>query len=357
MTDAIPREGTAAGRCWRVRRAWPASDAEGASAADLEVTTPGIRGVRAGHWSAATGAAVQSEPVDAGLPALTSVAAEGVVVSWRAGRRAVVRAHGGQSFVKVVRRAVSVRAAHERAAGFAEGFALPRVIEQSGDDTRGIVRFTALPGRTLDEIGADPAATDDDVRRAWTGWGDGWLRALAADSAHLPAHTASHEAGVVRTWTAHAARAQSVPTRARTVLDAGERIVEALETGRAEPMVLAHRDLHDKQVLWHDDAGPGLLDLDTASRAEGALDLGNLRAHVAFRVAQGALDASRARAATATIDTVVARAGVDPARLGVYEAATRLRLGCLYLFRPAWRAVATRWLAHECARGAAHTSR
>lgn len=358
MTAWIPEEVEAAGRRWRVRRAWPAAAVDGAGAVDLEVSSPGIAGVRAGRWSAANGAGVNPEPVDARLPALRAVAAEGVVVSLRAGRRGVVRTSDGRSYVKVARHAARVRATHERAAAFSSGFALPGIVGQAGDEELGIVRFTALPGRTLHEIGADRDAPNDRVRRAWHAWANGWLSTLAADGADLPEHTASDEAGVLRGWVARAVSAspalapatgsETDALPARAIRAAERRVADTLAAGTPTRVAVSHRDLHDKQVLWDEDAGPGLLDLDTASRAEVALDLGNLRAHVAFRVAQGMLDEERARIATTAIDGVADRAGADAARVAAYESATRLRLGCLYLFRPAWHSVALRWLAAEC---------
>lgn len=347
-----PREVEAAGRTWTVRRAWPTAD----GTCDLELTAPGVRGVRAGEWSAG-GAFVADEVRDRRLSALAGLAESGEVVSWRRGRRAVVRADADGAFAKVVRpaAAASVVAAHRDAAEFRRGFAVP--IPETDDADAGVVRLSRLPGRTLCDLGADARVSDDAVARAWRAWGEGWTAVLgtpgttrgsgATDGpgADRARHSGADEAAVLERWLGHAASVSPLPAGLRAT---AARVVDGLVHGPAGERGVAHRDLHDKQVLVAGAGMPGLIDLDTAAVAEKALDLANLRAHVAWRRAQARLSAVRARSAIAVIDDVARTADVDPERMRLYEAATRMRLGAVYLFRPQWRALAEAWLdAHE----------
>lgn len=370
MTDTtmaleIPAEVVAEGRRWSVERAWP--DGSGGATVELRATgtssaAAGLSapGVRAGVFTAAAGIVLHPAGQDDRLPALADLAREGTVVSHRAGRRAVVKGTG--AFTKVVRpgRAAAVRTAHEGAgrAGFARGFELARSWASPSDEQRGIVHFSMLEGRTLHEIGADRTTDDAAFVAAWRAWGDAWVRVLdavttpaptspaeSARSSQLAVHGVVDEIAVVRTWAAHAQRV--LPARADGIHHAQERVCAALAASAPDPLVLAHRDLHDKQVLQAPGARPSVLDLDTASRAEAALDLGNLRAHLAFRTAQGALSPERAQSARGIIDEVAERCEVSPERLAAYESATALRLGCLYLFRPKWRALAQSWLSMQ----------
>ncbi|MDY0913118.1 hypothetical protein [Rathayibacter festucae] len=335
---AVPAEVVEDAVTWTVTRAWPSRDG-----ADLEARSAGSAEVRAGRWTPERGVELLPAGTDRRLPALAHARREGAVIVHRPGRRAVVRAADGGSFLKVLRpqAAPAVLAAHRSAGAFAAGFALPRVLERP-DDPEGLVRFSALPGRTVLEVGSDPRTTAEQWSALWERWAEGWAL-LPAAPAELPEHGPEAEAAVVERWAAHAAPLLLPGLRAE-VLAAAERVGESLLAGPVEPLVLAHRDLHDKQLLVAD-GRLALLDLDTAARAEAALDLGNLRAHLRLRSAQGLLPADLAARATAVVDRAAEHAGASPGRLAASETAARFRLGCLYLFRPAWRAPAARSLA------------
>ncbi|MCJ1696058.1 hypothetical protein MT349_09695 [Rathayibacter caricis] len=344
MLSGVPSAVIEDGVTWTVSRAWPAPDG-----ADLEASAEGSADVRGGHWSADRGVELLPAGTDRRLPALAHARREGAVVVHRPRRRAVIRAADGRSFLKVLRphAAPAVVAAHASAEAFAAGFDLPRVLHRD-DDPEGLVRFSALPGRTVLEVGADPRTVPEQWRAVWERWAEGWSLLPEAGS-DLPVHGPEAEAAVVATWAAHAATLLP-PERRADVLAAADRAAGSLLAGSAEPLVLAHRDLHDKQLLASDDGRLALLDLDTAARAEAALDLGNLRAHLRLRTAQGLLSAASAAAATAIVDRAAERAGAPPHRLEAYESAARLRLACLYLFRPAWRSLAARSLARTTER-------
>ncbi|MCJ1709451.1 hypothetical protein [Microbacterium sp. VKM Ac-2923] len=317
---------------WRVRRAWPSS-----SGCDLEVVHADGR-LRAGRLRDGDVELLLAGH-DKHLPALSRVWSSGTTVSWRRGRRVVLRAHDGSGYVKVVRResVAAITRAHDRAASFREGFVTPDVTLL---DAAGCVHLSRVDGRTLHDLGADPGIPDAEVHAAWNGWARGWERVLAAPSAADAApHTATAEAEILLRWRDHALRVGVE----QAVAAAFDRAAAALVIDAGDATAPAHRDLHDKQVLW-DGHRAGMIDLDTAARAEPALDLANLRAHVAWRRWQGRLSASRAVAALRAIDGVAARSDVDPMRIAAYEASTRLRLGAVYLFRPAWHARAAQWL-------------
>ncbi|MDQ1082193.1 MULTISPECIES: hypothetical protein [Microbacterium] len=329
----VPREVRDAFGTWTVRRAWPSSRGY-----DLELEHADGR-IRAGRWRDGQ---QELSPVgrDRHLPARAEAAAAGTVISWRRGRRAVLRTHDDSGYLKVVRpeAVASLARAHADAGSFRGGFVTPEVTVR---DAAGCVHLSRISGRTLHDLGADARLTDDDVCAAWSGWARGWGEVLAMPPGGEGAvHTPDDEAAVLLRWRDHAVAAGS---RAATAA-AFDRAAQALLVDAGGHFVPAHRDLHDKQVLW-DGRRAGLIDLDTAARAEPALDLANLRAHVAWRHAQGRMSASRAEAARSAVDRVASRAGVDPRRMNAYETSSRLRLGAVYLFRPAWHATARRWLA------------
>lgn len=321
---------------WSVRRAWPSSNG-----CDLEVVHADGR-LRAGRLRDGR-VELLPDGRDKHLPALEAAWSTGTAVSWRRGRRVVLRSYDGSGYLKVVRAEslAAITRAHDRAESFRGGFVTPDVTLL---DAAGCVHLSRVAGRTLHDLGADPDTPDAVVQAAWNGWARGWERVLAAPVAAVAApHTAADEAAILLRWRDHALGAGVEPA----VAAAFDRAAGALTTDVGEASAPAHRDLHDKQVLWDGDRA-GLIDLDTAARAEPALDLANLRAHVAWRRGQGRLSPSRARGALGAIERVAARSHVDPARIAAYEASTRLRLGAVYLFRPVWRARAAHWLT-RCA--------
>ena len=83
----------------------------------------------------------------------------------------------------------------------------------------------------------------------------------------------------------------------------------------------------------------GLIDFDTAARGEAALDVANLLVHLELRVLQGLLDA---KVAAASADAFIDGYAAVPSRMQVYADAARLRLACVYAYRPRWSAVPRR---------------
>lgn len=305
-----------------VRRAWPATD--GTLTLETRDASGALRAGRLGP----DGLELAVPGRDRKLPGLAAVAREGHVVVHRLHKRAVVRV--GDGYVKVVRpgRADGIRAASEAgaAACAAAGLGAAEVLAHT-DDT---ITFARLPGRTLHELGHAGLPGWAALARMWPAF------AASGASDGLGEHDAAREAATLAGWLDHLDRFDALPGRRAALRRAGEQVAADLTSGRPDVEGLVHRDLHDKQVLWHAPTGPpGLLDLDTAARGEPALDLANLAAHVDLRVLQGVLPADAAQRVHRLLAEVAPAVGATQARLDVYGRSARLRLACVYAFRPA----------------------
>lgn len=266
------------------------------------------------------------------------------LVAHRPGRRGVVRDPEG-TYTKLVRpgRSVPEPVVPDGA------FSAPAVVSR-GD---GAVTTSALPGRTLHALLADPCVPDEALARAGRAVGRG-LRGLQAGPGAAPGeaprtdvghraevpparHDAAAELAVVERWWSWAVVHEAVtPTLAHEVL---AHVEDALRRCGAEdpPPVPTHRDLHDKQLLVdeHDPDRVGLLDLDLATTAHPALDLANLLAHLELRALQGVCGPTRARAVAAAVLDGYAPHDDVLAALPAWTTAARARLVAVYAFRPA----------------------
>jgi hypothetical protein len=307
-----------------VRRAWPHRDG-GLSVETVTSSPPGIVGVEI------TAARVQVlAGADRRLPALAAELARpgAELLGHRPGRRAVLRQRSadGIRYVKVVRPghatavAAGLHAGARLAAGTGGLLVVPEVL--TVDDAAGVVRLDALPGPTLHELltAATPHAVDTAARVGAV------LTVLGAGVDELPHHDAAAESAVLRHWASAASR-WGGPDLHRTA----DTIVAAMIGLPPEAPVVAHRDLHDKQVVAVG-SGVGLLDLDTLCRAHPALDRGNLLAHLQLRVLQGRCPHDLADACAAGLRRGQDRA--DVRALAVHTAAALLRLAGVYTFRP-----------------------
>lgn len=276
---------------------------------------------------------------DRKLPGMREAAEGGTVVVHRFGRRAVIRHH--DRFTKVVRpgrgAGITDLAHRGHVVATKAGFSAPEVLA-SGDDR---AEFAVLPGASLHDLGSVAELT------AWRGWWAEWARRWPAiaggDRTGLGEHTADDEVAVLRRWTSRVERFAALPAALEASLaEQVAQVADALTAGTAQPLVVSHRDLHDKQLLAHG-TSLGLLDFDTAALAEPALDLANLLVHVRLRHEQGLWSAEHTALAEAAVVGVVDELAVDRARLDGYAQATRLRLACLYAFRPRYRSLALAW--------------
>jgi hypothetical protein len=339
------------GTNWLVRRAWPD---ESAGDYILELTGPDRAGIRAAHLRAG-----QSELLPAGtdprLRALAPAARQGEVVVHRAHVRAVVRV--GDRYLKIFRprRSEDSVARHARMIELlgAEDFLAPEIVSF----TPGCITLTRLPGRSLFELGNDSGASEASFEEVWRKWSQGWVRqqSLAGAPARrppleaLPPRTAAVELKnlqrVVKLWLLHAQDIPEAQAQRDAVRAATREIAHHLLRTGPDPLVWSHGDLHDKQIFaGGSDAPLGLLDFDEAARAEAAVDLANLAVHLDLRLRQGRLTAARYQTALGQVIATAQELRVTPARFDAYASATRLRLGCLYSFRPPWGALAEGFL-------------
>ena len=356
----VPHQVTdAAGTVWSVQRAWPDASA---GTYTLEVRSRRQRGVQAGFFSKGRFEAVTVN--DHRLPALAGESGKGELVVHRAHKRAVLRTPGG--YIKVFRpgRASAAVATHRiTAAALSEGgFDTPQVISATGD----VLVFSRLEGRSFFELGRDRTGlTDAGFASAWRRWSHAWTETLTAagrpalDSSlqQLPLRNAGEEARNLQQWVDHWLRhsegiPEAGPARA-ALLSRAETVTAALLDSPPDPLGWAHGDLHDKQLLGGQDpvaaspgtGRPGLLDFDESCRAEAARDLANLDVHLELRWRQNRLTARRYAIAHMAVMSAARSLHVSPHRFTAYAASTRLRLACLYSFRPPWGPHAASYLA------------
>jgi aminoglycoside phosphotransferase (APT) family kinase protein len=196
------------------------------------------------------------------------------------------------------------------------------------------VRLRAVPGRALHDRLADAdlpgaAAAAGAALRALH---DGPLP-VGAPVRDARAEIAGLEHRAVA-LAAHAAPGSPARALAQRMLALAARVAGELRTGAAGRTVAVHGDLHDKQILVADDGTVGIIDFDTLTAGEAALDLANLVVHLELRALQGACTAGAAAAAGRALLDAYAPDAAMRARMPAYARATRLRLAWLYAFRP-----------------------
>jgi hypothetical protein len=333
-----------------ITRAWPG----GGGNVTFEAVSPRSPHVRGGGIAPDGTAVLAPFLADPKLPALAKAAALGTVVVHRPARRAVIRMSDGSRFIKVVRegKAQAVVQAAARGTAFAGVFRLPAIV----DSTRDTVHFEAVRGRTVHDLGADTTIGSGEWDTLWSEWASAWSAAAGASASTTadasmassgascltsPSHPPQAEVHTVRTWAAHARWMAPTPAAAELITKTADRVVDLILGSEPDPLVASHRDLHDKQMLWYPGDRLGLLDLDTATRAEAALDLGNLTAHLVLRHRQGLWSAARTASAVDVVRTVAVDLGVSPVRFAAYERAAAFRIACVYAFRPRWAAMAS----------------
>jgi hypothetical protein len=281
---------------------------------------------------------LQTGGADRRLPGLAPLLARpgSTLLVHRPEERAVVRLAGSPSptYARAVRpaRLESLVSAVEHARGVADGaFTTPLLREV--DRGSGVGVFESLPGAPLHELlGSDEALSRaPTIGRA--------LRTLhAADvRPETEPHGPDAEARVLWMWVGRLSRYAA--SLARPVSEAAAVVADALRPERPVRPAPAHRDLHDKQIFL--DGGPsvGLLDFDTLAAAEPALDLANLLVHLELRALQGDCDPGWARRMAEGLLEGYGTKWPGEDRLSAYADATRVRLACVYAFRPRWSGV------------------
>lgn len=336
MGCPIPQTVSSGGTEVHIRRAWPTTR----GSFSFEGVDDDDGRVRAGTAASPPTAEVRllDYGVDHRLPDLASARQTGDVVVHRAGRRAVVRRADG--YLKVVRpggaAVLAERADQGRSRAHAAGLGAPEVL----DVAEGWLLMSTVPGVALHS--AAQGAAPQQWHAWWQDWATRWPALVSADPCGLPAFTPADEvavldAGVTRALARGALTDPTGQGRART-----DEVCRELAKVTEPAVGVAHRDLHDKQLLVGPD-GIGVLDFDTASVAEPALDLANLAVHARWRTAQGLWTRDQADVAADAAQQAARSLGVISARWEAYAAGTALRLAALYAFRPQWHALAQSW--------------
>ena len=188
--------------------------------------------------------------------------------AYRPGRRAVVEATGrlGRLFLKIVR-PERVEALHHRHRSLAQVLPVP---ESLGWSDRGVLVLTALPGETLRAAlrssrhpAPPPAAIGSLLDRL--------PDELAEESPRRDLLSAARHHAEIITAT--------VPSAAERV----EAVLSALAGGEDDdpgPVIAAHGDLYEAQLLVDRGRITGLLDIDTAGAGLRVDDLANFCAHL-----------------------------------------------------------------------------
>ncbi|MEZ4634388.1 MAG: phosphotransferase [Caldilineaceae bacterium] len=274
---------------------------------------------------------LQAHGADRRLPGLADLLTQpgAQIIVHRPERRAVVRllADGESVFAKAVRpeKSGALAAALTWAEQHVTAFATPTLLHH--DEAAGVVSTAALAGRSVYELYGAPVIED---ALPVMGRTLAALHAMPAPEWAVP-HTAGKEVGVLARWME---RLNDFAPRLHAELAIpAARIAEALEAGTSTP-VLLHRDFYDKQIFVTDDGAAGLLDLDTLAVGEAELDVANALVHLELRSLQtGRLGCSLNRARASFLRGYPVER-LSPARLQVYADAARLRLACVYAFRP-----------------------
>lgn len=344
-----------------IQRAWPHERRAGGVGATLTVEGRDEQGrLRAGRLELARADTPSQAPAwrvraahvapagaDPKLAGLATVAEGHALVVHRFGKRAVVRRES--DYVKVVRRGRGPGVAEQARRGWelsrASGFGAPEVMAEGADQ----VRFAILPGQNLHELG--PVTDLPTWSATWQQWGGQWRVLTSLSATDLAPHTPEDEVRVLQRWVGLAEDFAALPAGLLSGLRArADRVCAELLSGAAQELVVSHRDLHDKQILAAGDS-LGLLDFDTAALAEPALDLANLWVHASLRQDQRVWSREHAGVVQEVVTGLADQLNVAPERFQTYAAATRVRLACLYAFRPAHRDLALAWagVAHNVA--------
>jgi hypothetical protein len=298
---------------------------------------------RARRWFRfAAGTLTELEPrADAALPIARELSVSGAsgaapeVLAWRPGRRLVLARADG-TIAKGYRRRRSASAVRAQqiaeSAASSGGFRVARMLAHRAEQEVMI----------LERLTGTPLVVERSGSETFFALGVA-LRSLqeAPVGAELEAFEPEQELGVLDRW---AERARSVLGElpggwraARAAVD------EAAGSSSAGELGLAHRDLHDRQVLVTP-AGLALFDHDLCARADVALDPANLLAHLALRAAQrldGATEESVQLCGDALLEGL--NRSADEGfwqRLRFYQATSFLRLALVHAIRPRWRTLA-----------------
>lgn len=323
------------GRTWQVHRAW-ADRTPGDYV--LEVVTPGESGVRGACLRSGNFELLSDH--DPGLPALQEEARHGEIICHRPHKRAVIRAEG--CYIKIFQPGGAVvpaeRCAQTDLVMDPATFAVPKILRSSAD----VLVFSAVPGRTLGDLGQDySTVSDETVARVWEKWTLAWTtqvggrydaarrRALASLPLHPPEAEVSDLWRWVNRWLRHYENVPEAAAQGEALCARAEEVAQDLLGTEPDPLVWAHGDLHERQILTVDSPAPlGLLDFDDTSQAEAARDLANMDVLLELRTRQGRLAPARYRIVHNQILAAAEELHVSPGRFRTYSDVVWLRKAC-----------------------------
>lgn len=278
------------------------------------------------------GVMLQARGADRSLTRLADAVSDpgSALVSHRPERRAVVRLElpRGPAYAKFLRpHRILAALRHGAHAQRIPGIRTPRLL--ATDVEAGLLLWSSVEGSSLYDLSGSDALIEA------AGLAGAALRCIH-ERAPIPDPAAcgrSDEMSAVQMWLDRLAA--FLPDRYRAASPAGRRVLAALASTDSGTALL-HRDFHDKQVLLGSDRTVGVIDFDTMAVGDPALDIANLLSHLELRVLQRRCQPARAAAAA---EAFVAGYGAERAltkTLEAYVAAARLRLFCVYSFRPRW---------------------
>lgn len=322
------------GTSWLVQRAWPDTTP---GEFVLEVLTPGRSGVRGAHLRHGQFELVPLD--DPGMPALRAEAEQGELISYWPYHQAVVRAE--DRYIKVFEPGGAAgpaeRSAQMNALLEAGNFTTPKILRQSSHD---VIVYNAIAGQTLNQLGREEAAASDEkFATAWEKWSGAWAAELngsygpAAQSIldSLPPRSPEWETAKmwrrVNDWLRHNAGLPEFSSQRDALRAASEQVATTLLRTAPDPLVWAHGDLYDKQIIIPDgDAPPGLLDFDSTARSEAARDLADVDVHLELHLRRHRMTPARYLAAHTQVLAAAEKLHVSPDRFDAYSDAFWLRL-------------------------------
>ncbi|WP_253954019.1 phosphotransferase [Schaalia sp. 19OD2882] len=311
-----------------VRRAWPGSDG---SLVWEGIDEDGL--LRAGRIDSQGRVHRQPHGVDPAVPS-PPAGLQATLVVHRLGRRAVRIWSDG--VVKSVRpgRADALADAMEAFRTHAtDALKVPALIDH--DHAHLFTR--RAPGAELRRSGAEGVDGWRTLMEEWP------LVFRSTDDDRLPLHEGADEARVLRHWLEQVRVHGLIDPHAH--VETRIRRLGELLTRAGSRRVLAHRDLHDGQILW-DGEKVWLIDLDTACRAAPEVDLANLRAHAEVSHLCGRSDARVHGAILDGLDDLATRLDLRSADMDAYLEAARLRIALVHAFRPSDASWLPAWVDH-----------
>ncbi|WP_026531713.1 phosphotransferase family protein [Arthrobacter sp. H41] len=331
-----------AGRAATVHRAWPRSD--GGLTFEAREDDGGL--IRAGVIEPSGMATLAPYGKDPVLGELAGTLGDADLVVHRYRKRAVLRVGGGYRKLLPPGKPEPVAAAHRRMRALAAsaGVETPGVVLTSpGSVTLSTVRGTSF--HDLGRAARGKPSLPNEWKQGWELWSQKWPLLAALPPGAAPAvHSPENEGTTLRQWVERCVEFGQLDVRPEKLKQAAMEVERRLLSGVPQQPVLAHRDLHDKQVLFSAAQGTiGLIDCDTLALAEPALDLANLLVHLEFRREQGVLPRAAEQFASNAISHTASAMAVPTDRLLAYVASTRIRLACVYSFRPPYRSLAEDW--------------